>query len=121
MKLFLDTADVQKVRTAWSWGILDGVTTNPFHLANTGRRADEVYRELFDIVDGPASLQTVAQTAPELVDEGRRLANYHENAVVKVPITQEGLKAVKIFTAEGIKTNVTATFSPLQALLAAKA
>jgi transaldolase len=121
MKLFLDTADVQKIRTAWSWGILDGVTTNPFHLASTGRRADDVYREIFEIVDGPVSLQTVSQTAPELIEEGRRLAKYHKNAVVKVPITKEGLKAVKIFAAEGIKTNVTVTFSPLQALLAAKA
>jgi transaldolase len=121
MKLFLDTADVQKIRTAWSWGILDGVTTNPFHLANTGRRADDVYREIFDIVDGPVSLQTVSQTTPEMLEEGRRLAKYHQNAVVKVPVTKEGLKAVKIFHSEGIKTNVTVTFSPLQALLAAKA
>lgn len=121
VKLFLDTADVQKIRTAWSWGILDGVTTNPSHVLATGRRAEEVYREIFEIVDAPVSLQTVSKTAPELIAEGRKLAKLHKNAVVKVPITQEGLKAVNIFSAEGINTNVTVTFSPLQALLAAKA
>jgi transaldolase len=119
--LFLDTADVQKIRTAWDWGILDGVTTNPSHILATGRRAEEVYREIFDIVDGPVSLQTVSQTALELISEGRKLAKFHKNAVVKVPITKEGLKAVKVFASEGIRTNVTVTFSPLQALLAAKA
>ena len=121
MQLFLDTADVQKIRTAWGWGILDGVTTNPTHVLATGRKAQEVYREIFDIVDGPVSLQTVSQTARELLKEGRALAKLHKNAVVKVPITKEGLKAVKTFAAEGIRTNVTVTFSPLQALLAAKA
>lgn len=121
MKLFLDTADIAKIRTAWSWGILDGVTTNPSHVAATGKRAADVYREIFEVVDGPVSLQTVSQTAEELLKEGRKLARFHQNAVVKVPITKEGLKAVKILTAEGIRTNVTVTFSPLQALLAAKA
>lgn len=121
MQLFLDTADVQKIRTAWDWGILDGVTTNPTHLAATGRRAEDVYREIFEIVNGPVSLQTVSQTAPELIAEGRRLAKVHKNAVVKVPVTKEGLKAVKVFAADGIPTNVTVTFTPLQALLAAKA
>ena len=121
MKLFLDTADVQKIRTAWDWGILDGVTTNPSHVAATGRRAEDVYREIFEIVDGPVSLQCVSQACNELIREGKKLARFHKNAVVKVPITKEGLKAVKIFSAEGIKTNVTVTFSPLQALLAAKA
>src|SRR5207248_2031827 len=90
MQLFLDTADVQKIRTAASWGILDGVTTNPSHILATGRRAEEVYREIFDIVNGPVSLQTVSQTATELLEEGHRLAKIHKNAVVKVPITQEG-------------------------------
>jgi transaldolase len=121
MQLFLDTADIQKIRTAWSWGILDGVTTNPTHVLATGRKAEEVYREIFDIVDGPVSLQTVSQTARELIKEGTALSKLHKNAVVKVPITKEGLKAVKAFAADGIRTNVTVTFSPLQALLAAKA
>jgi transaldolase len=120
MKLFLDTADVAQVREAWSWGIIDGVTTNPSHVFKTGRRAQDVYAEILDIVEGPVSLEAVSLTAPEIVAEGRALAKLHKNVVVKVPLLKEGLKAVKILSAEGIKTNVTTTFSPLQALLAAK-
>jgi transaldolase len=120
MKLFLDSAHIHEVREAWSWGIIDGVTTNPSHVAKTGRKALEVYREILDIVDGPISLEAVSLTAPEIVAEGRELAKLHKNVVVKVPLLKEGLKAVKILSAEGIKTNVTTTFSPLQALLAAK-
>ncbi len=120
MKLFLDTANVDQVRTAWDWGIIDGVTTNPSHIASTGRKAIEVYREILDIVDGPVSLECVSMTTPEIVEEGRQLAKLHKNVVIKVPLMKEGLKAVKIFAAEGIQTNVTVTFSPLQALLAAK-
>ena len=120
MKLFLDTADVAQVREAWSWGIIDGVTTNPSHVAKTGRRALDVYAEILEIVDGPVSLETVTLTAPEIIAEGRALAQLHKNVVVKVPLLKEGLKAVKVLSAEGIKTNVTVTFSPLQALLAAK-
>ncbi|HKC84355.1 MAG TPA: fructose-6-phosphate aldolase [Blastocatellia bacterium] len=120
MKLFLDTADVAQVREAWSWGIIDGVTTNPSHVSKTGRKALEVYAEILDIVDGPVSLETVTLTAPEIIAEGRELAKLHKNVVVKVPLLKEGLKAVKALSAEGVKTNVTVTFSPLQALLAAK-
>ena len=120
MKLFIDSAEIDKIKEAWSWGIIDGVTTNPSHVAKTGRKHLEVYREICDIVDGPISLETVTLTAREMAPEGRTLAKIHKNVVVKVPITKEGLKAVKIFTAEDIKTNVTVTFSPLQALLAAK-
>ncbi len=120
MKLFIDTADVQQIREAWSWGIIDGVTTNPSHVAKTGRPAQEVYREICQLVDGPVSLETVSLTAPEILKEGRALAKLHPNVVVKVPLLKEGLKAVKALTAEGIKTNVTVTFSPLQAMLAAK-
>ncbi len=120
MKLFLDTADVAQVREAWSWGIIDGVTTNPSHVSKTGRKAQDVYAEILDIVDGPVSLETVTLTAPEIIAEGRALAKLHANVVVKVPLLKEGLKAVKVLSAEGIKTNVTVTFSPLQALLAAK-
>lgn len=120
MKFFIDSADVEKIREAWGWGIIDGVTTNPTHVSKTGRKHLEVYREICGIVDGPISLETVTLTAQEMAEEGRALAKIHKNVVVKVPITKEGLKAVKIFTAEGIKTNVTVTFSPLQALLAAK-
>jgi transaldolase len=120
MKIFIDTADVTQIREAYSWGIIDGVTTNPSHVAKTGRAPSVLYPEICSIVDGPISLETVTLTAPEMVAEGRALAKIHKNAVVKIPMTKEGLKAVKILAGEGIKTNVTVTFSPLQALLAAK-
>jgi transaldolase len=121
MKLFIDTADVNQIREAWSWGIIDGVTTNPSHVAKAGRKPAEVYREICQIVDGPISLEAVSLTADEIVKEGRALAALHKNVVIKVPIIKEGLKAVKVLAAEGFKTNVTVSFSPLQALLAAKA
>lgn len=121
MQLFLDTADVNEIREAWSWGILDGVTTNPTHIAATGRDFDSVLAEIFEIVDGPVSVESVATDAPGIVEQGRRIAELHRNAVVKVPVTVEGLKAVKALAAEGVKTNVTLCFSPLQAFLAAKA
>ncbi len=120
MKIFLDTADVKQIREAYEWGIIDGVTTNPTHVAKTGRPPAKVYREICEIVDGPISLETIGLKAEEILSEGRALAKIHKNVVVKVVNTVEGLKAVKQFTAEGIKTNVTVTFSPLQALLAAK-
>jgi len=120
MKLFIDTADVAQIREAWSWGIVDGVTTNPTHVKNSGRVPGEVYREILDIVDGPVSLETIATDAPSIVKEGRELAKLHKNVVVKVPVIREGLKAVKELSADGIKTNVTLNFSPVQALLAAK-
>ena len=120
MKIFLDTADVNQIREAWSWGVIDGVTTNPTHVSKTGRPPAEVYREICSIVDGPISLETIGLKAEEILTEGRQLAKIHKNVVVKVVNTKEGLKAVKQFTKEGIKTNVTVTFSPMQALLAAK-
>jgi len=120
MKLFIDTADVAQIREAVSWGIVDGATTNPTHVAKTGRKPADVYREILDLVNGPVSLETVTLTAPEIIQEGRDLARLHSNVVVKVPLMKEGLKAVAALATEGIKTNVTVTFSPLQALLAAK-
>ena len=120
MKLFIDTADVQQIKEACSWGIVDGVTTNPTHVMKTGRKPDDVYREILAIVNGPVSLETIATDAPTIVKEGRALAKLHANVVVKVPVIREGLKAVKELAAEGIKTNVTLNFSPIQALLAAK-
>ena len=120
MKLFIDTADVAQIREAYSWGIVDGVTTNPTHVMKSGRKPDEVYREILDIVDGPVSLETIATDAVSIVKEGRALAKLHPNVVVKVPVIREGLKAVKELSADGIKTNVTLNFSPIQALLAAK-
>lgn len=120
MKLFIDTADVAQIREAVSWRIVDGVTTNPTHVAKTGRKPADVYREILELVDGPVSLETVTLTAPEIIEEGRQLARLHPNVVVKVPLMKEGLKAVAALASEGIHTNVTVTFSPLQALLAAK-
>lgn len=120
MKLFLDTADVSQIREAVGWGIIDGVTTNPSHIAKTGRSFEEVRREILELVDGPVSLETVSLTCAEIVAEGKSLAALHPNVVVKVPLIKEGLMAVKRLSGEGIKTNVTVTFSPLQALLAAK-
>jgi transaldolase len=120
VRLFVDTADVALIRRAWTLGVVDGVTTNPSHVARTGRPAEAVYRDILEIVDGPVSLETVAAEAAAIADEGRRLARLHRNVVVKVPLTPEGLKAVKRLAAEGIKTNVTVTFTPTQALLAAK-
>jgi transaldolase len=120
MKLFIDTADVAQIRTAVSWGIIDGVTTNPSHVAKTGRKPSEVYREICDIVDGPVSLEAVALDAEGMIKEGVELAKIHKNVVIKVPVIREGIKAAKKLAAEGYKTNVTVAFSPLQALLAAK-
>jgi transaldolase len=120
MKLFIDTADVTQIREVWSWGIVDGVTTNPSHVAKTGRPAAAVYRDICAAVDGPISLETVTLTAPEMIAEGHELVKYSSNVVVKIPMTREGMKAVKALSSEGIKTNVTVTFSPLQAMLAAK-
>jgi transaldolase len=121
MQLFIDTANIDQIRTAWSWGIIDGVTTNPTHIAATGRDFDEVLAEIFQIADGPISVESVSLDAEGIVREGRRIAALHKNAVVKVPIIVEGLKAVKVLSGEGIRTNVTLCFSPLQAFLAAKA
>src|SRR5262249_43059792 len=92
----------------------------PSHVAKTGRKPADVYREICDLVDGPISLETVSLEASEIVKEGKKLAKIHKNVVIKVPLIKEGLKAVKVFSEEGYKTNVTVTFSPLQALLAAK-
>ena len=120
MKLFIDTALVDQIKEANSWGIVDGVTTNPTHVSKTGRPAREVYEEICRMVDGPVSLEALGLEAEAIVAEGRELAKIADNVVIKVPVTREGLKAVKQFSAEGIKTNVTVLFSPLQALLAAK-
>lgn len=121
MQLFIDTADVEQIRKAYSWGIVDGVTTNPTHIANTGKPIDVVLNEIFAIADGPVSVESVSLTAEGIIRDGRRIAAFHKNAVVKVPVMIEGLKAVKVLAGEGIKTNVTLCFSPLQAFLAAKA
>jgi len=121
MQLFIDTANIEQIRTAYSWGILDGVTTNPTHIAATGRGFDDVLDEIFKIVDGPISVETVSLKSETIVEEGKAIHALHKNAVVKVPVMVEGLKAVKQLSSEGIRTNVTLCFSPVQAFLAAKA
>ena len=121
MKFFIDTANVEEIRTANDWGLLDGVTTNPSLVAREGRGFYEILDEICDIVDGPVSAEAVSHDAEGLIKEARELSALHKNIVVKVPMTLEGLKAVKVVSAEGIKTNVTLVFSPTQALLIAKA
>lgn len=121
MKIFVDTADLDEIRELASWGVIDGVTTNPTLIAKSGRSFKEIVDEIFKIVDGPISLEVVGTTADEMIKEARELAKIHKNVVVKIPMTPEGLKAVKILSKEGVKTNVTLVFSANQALLAAKA
>ena len=123
MKIFLDTADIHEIRRAADAGLIDGVTTNPSLIAQAsgGRDAKEIFREIAEIVDGPVSAEVVGLDAETMLSEGRRLAELHPNIVIKVPLTEDGLKACRQFRAEGIGVNVTLCFSPLQALLAAKA
>ncbi len=121
MKFFLDTADIEQIRTANSWGILDGVTTNPTLISKTGKPFKEVVKEILEEVDGPVSLEVVSMDAEGMIREGRTLAELGENVVVKIPMTPEGMKAVQVLESEGIPTNVTLVFSPMQALIAAKA
>lgn len=121
MEFFIDTAEVDEIRQANALGLVDGVTTNPSLIAKSGRDFKEVITEITSIVDGPISAEVIALDVEGMVSEGRELAKIHPNIVIKVPMTEEGLKATRVFTAEGIKTNVTLIFSPLQALLAAKA
>ncbi len=121
MKLFIDTANVDEIRSAAELGVICGVTTNPSLIAKEGKVFEDVIKEITTIVDGPISAEVVAADAAGMVAEARELAKIHKNIVIKIPITLEGLKAVKILSAEGIHTNVTLIFSPAQALLAAKA
>lgn len=121
MKLFVDTANVEEIRKANDLGIICGVTTNPSLIAKEGRDFQEVVTEITSIVDGPISAEVISLEAEGMVKEALELAKIHENIVIKIPMTGEGLKAVKQLTAKGIKTNVTLIFSPAQALLAAKA
>lgn len=121
MKFFIDTADVNEIREANALGLVDGVTTNPSLIAKSGRKFEEVIKEITSIVDGPISAEVISLDHDGMVKEANKLAKIHKNIVVKLPMTAEGLKATKTLTAKGIKTNVTLIFSPLQALLAAKA
>lgn len=121
MKFFLDTADVNELRQAAASGLVDGVTTNPSLIAKTGRKLDEVVREIVEIVDGPISVECVSTDAEGMLREGLGFVRVHRNIVVKCPLTPEGLKATKALADKGHKVNVTLCFSPVQALLAAKA
>ena len=121
MMIFLDTGSTKEIKEAASWGILDGVTTNPSLVAKEGRNFKDILLEICTIVDGPISAEVVSLEADAMVKEGKDLAKIHKNIVVKVPLTPEGLKACKALASEGIKVNVTLCFSPTQALLAAKA
>jgi transaldolase len=121
MKIFIDTANIDEIREASSWGIIDGVTTNPSLVAKEKRPYEDVVREICGLVSGPVSAETVGMDADTIVDEGLRLAAIHEQIAVKVPIMKEGLKAIRRLAAEGVKVNTTLVFSPMQALLAAKA
>jgi transaldolase len=121
MKLFIDTANVDEIRKAACLGVLDGVTTNPSLIAKEGRDLKQVIDEICSIVDGPISAEVISLNSEEMVKEGRELAKIHKNVVIKIPMCEEGLKAVYMLAKEGIKTNVTLIFSAQQALLAAKA
>ncbi|MDQ1335066.1 MAG: putative transaldolase [Thermodesulfobacteriota bacterium] len=121
MKFFIDTANIKEIKEASALGMVDGVTTNPSLVAKEGREFKGLIREICDIVDGPVSAEVVSLEAEAMVKEARDLARIADNIVVKIPLIEEGLKAVAILSKEGIKTNVTLCFSPIQALMAAKA
>ena len=121
MKIFIDTADINEIREIAQWGVLSGATTNPSLLAKAGGEPEEVIREICELVGGPVSAEVVATDAEGMIAEARRLAKIHPNVVVKIPMTEEGLKAVSALSAEGIATNVTLVFSAPQGLLAARA
>ncbi|MEW5806928.1 MAG: fructose-6-phosphate aldolase [Acidobacteriota bacterium] len=120
MKFFIDTADLKEIREAEKLGILDGVTTNPTLVAKTGCKFEDIIRDICSIVDGPISAEVLSLDVDGMVAEARKLSRIHKNIIVKIPITEDGLRTVKILAADGIKTNITLIFSPSQALLAAK-
>jgi transaldolase len=122
MKLFLDTADVDEIRTAVRWGVIDGVTTNPTLYAKVGKTSyDALLEEICGITSGPVSAEVIADDVEGMLTEGRHFARIAPNIVVKIPMCETGLEAIKVLSEEGVKTNVTLCFSAVQALLAAKA
>lgn len=121
MKFFLDTANIEEIKEGLRLGLIDGVTTNPTLIAREGRNFKELIREILLLVEGPVSVEVISADAEGMLEEGRELANMGKQVVIKVPLTKEGLKATRLFAAEGIPVNQTLVFSPLQALLAAKA
>lgn len=121
MKIFIDTANIEQIKEVASWGILDGVTTNPTLIAREKRNFVDLVKEIHEIIDGPISAEVISLEACGMVEEAKRLAKIGKNIAIKIPLTSDGLKAVKILSREKIMTNVTLCFSPSQALLAAKA
>lgn len=121
MKFFIDTANINEIREANDMGMVDGVTTNPSLIAKEGRNFEEIIKEICEIVDGPINAEVVSTDTEGMLAEGRKLSKIHKNIVVKIPMLVDGLKATRKLSEEGIKTNVTLVFSPLQALMAAKA
>ncbi|MEO0102897.1 MAG: fructose-6-phosphate aldolase [candidate division WOR-3 bacterium] len=122
MKIFIDSADIKEIKETHSWGILDGVTTNPTLIAKTGKKFEECVKEIAELVDGPISVEVISQDSIGMVKEAKELVKVNpKNITIKIPCTPEGLKAVKILSQEKIKTNMTLVFSPSQAVLAAKA
>lgn len=121
MRFFIDSANVEEIREIHEWGILSGVTTNPSLVAKEGRDFIETLREIIDIVDGPISAEVISTDAKGMIEEAEKYASLSKNIVIKVPMTEEGLKAVKVFSKRKIKTNVTLVFTANQALLAARA
>ncbi|MBI4685500.1 MAG: fructose-6-phosphate aldolase [Nitrospirae bacterium] len=121
MKFFIDTANIAEIKKAWEVGVIDGVTTNPSLISKEGREPLELLKEICNIVDGPVSAEALSLKFDEMVKEAESLAKIHKNIVIKIPMTEDGLRAVKKLSVIGIKTNVTLVFSPSQALLAAKA
>jgi transaldolase len=121
VKIFIDTANVGEIKEAASIGLIDGVTTNPTLMAREGRDPEQVLKEICALVEGPVSAEVIAVESSAMVKEAHHLVKLAKNIVIKIPLIREGLKAVRILSAEGIKTNVTLCFSPVQALLAAKA
>jgi transaldolase len=121
MKFFIDTANLEEIRTADEWGLIDGVTTNPSLVAKEKCDFKTRIAEICSLIDGPVSAEAISLDSAGMIAEGRELVKIHSNVVVKIPMTLEGLRAVKKLSGEGIKTNVTLVFSPVQALMAAKA
>ena len=121
MKFFIDTADINEIKTAVSYGLVDGVTTNPSLVSKTGKDLMTVLKEICDVVEGPICAEVVSTKASDMVKEGKQLAQVHPNIVIKIPMCLEGLKATRTLSQAGLRVNMTLLFSPLQALIAAKA
>ena len=121
MKFFIDTANIDEIKKGMEMGLVDGVTTNPSLLAKEKKDPDSVLKEILQTVPGPVSLEVISTVAEGMIDEARKLAELGQNAVIKIPMTEDGIKAVRTLTDEGIQTNVTLIFQPVQALIAAKA